>query len=127
MPDALSDRIDRERHVPTGRARILVVNSSFVGRLVDRLLRALGLRRERPRTGEVETGTVAFWHTEEGWGALRTPARRGVGFAHFSHIDGVDGYRELFPNEPVQFEWADDFEQDGCQWRVNWVRPAGRA
>ena len=102
------------------------MNSGLLGRLVDRVMRLLGLRRERPPTGAVETGTVAFWHTEEGWGGVRTPSRRGVGFAHFSHIEGVEGYRELFRKEAVEFEWADDFEQDGCQWRVSWVRPIGR-
>lgn len=27
----------------------------------------------------------------------------------------------LHEGEPVQFEWADDFGQDGCQWSVAWV------
>jgi cold shock CspA family protein len=69
---------------------------------------------------------VAFWHTEEGWGAIRCPHRAGVGFAHFSHIRGIEGYRELREGEGVQFKWADDFGQDGCQWRVAWVQPSGR-
>ena len=71
-------------------------------------------------------GTVAFWHDDEGWGAIRADGRPGVGFAHFSNIRGVDGYREMFVGEPVAFEWADNYEQDGCQWRVAWVRPVGR-
>ena len=71
-------------------------------------------------------GRVAFWHGDEGWGAIRAPDRPGVGFAHFSHIRGMEGYRELFPNEEVEFEWADDRGQDGCQWRVAWVRPLAR-
>jgi cold shock CspA family protein len=66
-------------------------------------------------------GTVAFWHDGEGWGAIEAPDRAGRGFAHFSHIRGVS--RALFPGEQVEFEWADDFPQDGCQWRVAWVRP----
>jgi len=71
-------------------------------------------------------GIVAFWHGDEGWGAIAADDRPGVGFAHFSHVRGVEGYRELFAGEPVEFEWADDREQDGCQWRVAWVRPTGR-
>lgn len=68
-------------------------------------------------------GTVAFWHQNEGWGAVRTANRSGVGFVHFSVIRGVSGLRALIPGEAVEFEWEDDFGQDGCQWRVAWVRP----
>ncbi len=67
--------------------------------------------------------TVAFWHDEEGWGAITAPDRPGVGFVHFSNITGIDGYRDLVPGSSVEFEWLDDFEQDGCQWRAKWVRP----
>jgi cold shock CspA family protein len=67
-------------------------------------------------------GTVAFWHDEEGWGAITAPDRPGVGFVHFSNIRGIDGYRDLVPGSSVEFEWLDDFEQDGCQWRAKWVR-----
>ena len=84
--------------------------------------------RRHPRTlRRVADGTVAVWHGDEGWGAIRAPGRRGVGFAHFSHIRGVEGYREMFVGEQVEFEWADDFAQDGCQWRVAWVRPVARS
>lgn len=69
-------------------------------------------------------GTVAFWHSDEGWGAIAAPDRSGVGFAHFSNVRGIEGYRELCPGSSVEFEWLDDFEQDGCQWRVAWVRPS---
>jgi cold shock CspA family protein len=67
--------------------------------------------------------TVAFWHDEEGWGAISTPDRPGVGFVHFSNIAGIDGYRNLTPGTSVEFEWLDDLKQDGCQWRSAWVRP----
>jgi len=75
------------------------------------------------RSSSVALGTVAFWHADEGWGAVESPDRAGVGFVHFSNIQGVEGYRELIPGSPVEFEWKDDFGQDGCQWRVIWVRP----
>jgi len=79
-----------------------------------------------PSGRRVAEGTVAFWHGDEGWGAIKAPDRSGVGFVHFSHIRDVEGYRELFADEQVEFEWADDFGQDGCQWRVAWVRPLSR-
>jgi cold shock CspA family protein len=67
--------------------------------------------------------TVAFWHDKDGWGAITAPDRPGVGFVHFANITGIDGYRNLRPGSSVEFEWLDDFEQDGCQWRAAWVRP----
>ena len=72
-------------------------------------------------------GTVAFWHSEDGWGAITSPERSGLGFAHFSHIQDVDGFRDVVQGQVVEFEWLDDLGQDGCQWRVAWVRtvPAG--
>jgi cold shock CspA family protein len=75
------------------------------------------------RSSFVSRGTVAFWHNEDGWGAITAPDRPGLGFVHFSNLQGVEGYRDLVPGESVEFEWLDDFEQDGCQWRVGWVRP----
>ena len=71
----------------------------------------------------MSVGTVAIWHGEDGWGTITTPDRPGVGFVHFSNVRGIEGYRELTPGGSVEFEWLDDFEQDGCQWRVAWVRP----
>jgi cold shock CspA family protein len=65
-------------------------------------------------------GDVAFWHREEGWGAITASDRPGLGFVHFADIRGA-GFRELIPGTSVEFEWRDDFEQDGCQWRVSWV------
>jgi cold shock CspA family protein len=47
-----------------------------------------------------------------------------MGFAHFSHIMDMERYRELREGQTVEFEWADDFGQDGCQYRVAWVRAA---
>jgi cold shock CspA family protein len=105
------------------------VNSGPLGRLLSFLARLLGIHKGRsagPATAVTQRGTVAFWHSEEGWGAVQTPERQGVGFAHFSHIRGVQGYRELNVGEPVEFEWTDDFQQDGCQYRVTWVRPVSR-
>ena len=58
-------------------------------------------------------GTVAFWHDDEGWGAVKDPSRPGVGFAHFSHIQGIEGYRTLAAGQKVEFEYGDDLQQDG--------------
>ena len=41
-------------------------------------------------------------------------------------IEGVEGFREPIPGEPVEFEYQDDLEQDGCQYRVGHVRPTSR-
>lgn len=60
-------------------------------------------------------GTVVFWHGEDGWGAIRAPDRQGIGFVHFSHVRGVMGYINLTPGQDIEFEWADDFQQDRCQ------------
>jgi cold shock CspA family protein len=70
-------------------------------------------------------GTVTFWHSDEGWGAIEAADRAGTGFVHFSNIRGVEGYRELSAGAPVEYEWGDDLAQDGCQWRVAWVQPVG--
>ena len=67
------------------------------------------------------TGTVAFWRDEEGWGAISAPGHPGLGFAHFSHIR-AEGYRTLHKGQRVEYEYSDDLAQDGCQWRVEWVR-----
>jgi cold shock CspA family protein len=102
------------------------VNSGPISRLVafvSRLLaRGRGGSGSQSPSGALYRGTVAFWHSEDGWGAVRTPDRPGIGFAHFSHIRGIEGYRDLQKGQAVEFEWADDFQQDGCQYRVAWVR-----
>ncbi len=67
--------------------------------------------------------TVEFWHTAEGWGAVRAHDRPGLGFVHAAHIQGVTGYRDLSKGQIVEYAWGDDLGQDGCQWRVEWVRP----
>lgn len=67
---------------------------------------------------------VKFWKPEEGWGAVVAADRAGLGFVHFSNIEGVEGYRMLSEGQVVEYEWADDCQQDGCQWRVAWVRLA---
>ncbi len=69
-----------------------------------------------------ERGTVAFWYAEGGWGAVRSPDRAGIGFAHFSDILGQTGFRELHEGDDVEFEWSGNMPQDGCQYTVKWVR-----
>lgn len=71
----------------------------------------------------VTRGTVSFWHSEEGWGTITTSDRPGLGFVHFASLQGIEGRVDLVPGSSVEFNWLDDFEQDGCQWRVGWVRP----
>ena len=47
-------------------------------------------------------GTVAFWHSEEGWGAIAAPDRPGVGFVQ--NVQGLEGYRDLIPGSSVEFK-----------------------
>jgi cold shock CspA family protein len=75
------------------------------------------------QTLPVTRATVAFWHSDEGWGAIRTPDRPGLGFVHFAQIRNVEGYRDLSEGQEMEFEWGDDLAQDGCQWRPSWVSP----
>lgn len=97
-----------------------------ISRLISLVAKLVGGGGAEPHgaatSATVHRGTVAFWHSDEGWGAVRTPDRPGVGFAHFSQIRGVEGFRELHKNQAVEFEWGGDVQQDGCQYQVAWVR-----
>ena len=73
----------------------------------------------------MEIGTVAFWHTEEGWGAVTASGRPGLGFVHFSEIRDMPGFRELVPGQEVELEYGGLHPHDGCDWRVEWVRRKG--
>jgi hypothetical protein len=44
-------------------------------------------------------GDGAFWHAQEGWGAIEAADRAGLGFAHWSKVR-VD--RALVAGEPVE-------------------------
>jgi cold shock CspA family protein len=72
----------------------------------------------------VAFGTVAFWHSDYGWGAITATDREGLGFVAFSQVRGMAGFVELAPGQEVEYEWASDRGQDGCQWVAEWVRPA---
>ncbi len=51
-------------------------------------------------------GTVKFWKSEKGWGAIQTPELpdgRDV-FAHFSAIE-AEGFRELEQGDRVEFDY----------------------
>lgn len=82
-------------------------------------------RGKRPNGGSVEPGTCAFWHEDEGCGAVAVPGRPGVGFTHFSFIQGT-GHRYLVPGEPVEMVWGSGRGQDGCDWLAASVRPVDR-
>ena len=51
---------------------------------------------------------MAFWHQDDGWGAMEVPGRPTLGFVHFSRIEDVPGYRDLIGGEAREVEWADD-------------------
>lgn len=77
--------------------------------------------------GPVTLATVAFWHRDEGWGAIEDPGRPGLGFVHFSFIRDMPGYRELTAGQVVEYEWGGEYLHDGCDWRPAWVRSTGRS
>lgn len=66
-------------------------------------------------THDAVTGVVEVWHSEQGWGVLRTPGGLSV-FCHFSHVE-MQGYRELIVGEAVHFDYVIP-GQDGCDAAV---------
>lgn len=54
----------------------------------------------------------------------KEPIGRASGFAHFSQVRGVKGYRYLVPGEAVEFEWADGPGQHGREWRSSGSAPS---
>lgn len=60
-------------------------------------------------------GTVEAWHSEDGWGVLRTSDGLSV-FCHFSDVE-VQGYAELLVGSSVWFDYETP-GQDGCDARV---------
>jgi CspA family cold shock protein len=68
--------------------------------------------------------SVRFWHDEEGWGVLDSPATPGGCWVHFSHID-CDGYRSLRDVASVELDW-EEAAQDGYPFRAVRVRIPGR-
>ncbi|MFE3448874.1 cold-shock protein [Nonomuraea sp. NPDC059194] len=50
-------------------------------------------------------GTVKFWKSEKGWGAISSPDLPSGkdAFAHFSDIV-AEGFRELHPGDHVEFD-----------------------
>jgi CspA family cold shock protein len=66
-------------------------------------------------------GTCESWDDDEGWGVVVSPDVPGRGFAHFSDIRDMDGYRNLRPGQPVEFDLGRP-GQDGCDYSVAWVR-----
>jgi CspA family cold shock protein len=89
--------------------------------------------------GMGSTGTVRFWHRDEGFGVIDSPDTPGGCWAHFSHlwndalpqagpdeiIEVSGGFRELFEGETVDFEWAQP-GQDGYPFLAVTVRPHHR-
>jgi len=71
---------------------------------------------------DVARGTVKFWKTDKGWGAISSeelPAGRDA-FVHFSVVE-AEGYRELRKGQPVLFRFH-AAEQDTFGFVADWVR-----
>ncbi|RIJ71241.1 cold shock domain-containing protein [Nakamurella silvestris] len=68
------------------------------------------------------TGTVKFYRSERGWGAISSdalPPGRDA-WVHYSMIEG-QGYRELEAGERVEFDF-EEVQQDSFDFRATWVR-----
>lgn len=67
-------------------------------------------------------GTVKFWKSEKGWGAIQSPELpTGLdAFAHFSAIE-AEGFRELAQGDRVEFDY-ESAVQDSFQFRATRVR-----
>ena len=71
--------------------------------------------------GDVFTGRVLEWHSEEGWGVLASDALPERVWAHFSVVE-AEGFRELAAGQCVVFT-AEPAEQDEYHWRALSVWP----
>lgn len=69
------------------------------------------------------TGTVRFWHDEEGWGVIDSEQTPRGCWVHFAGL-AMNGYRSLRPGQAVTIEW-ESAEQDGYNFRATRAWPAG--
>ncbi|WP_432077219.1 cold-shock protein [Streptomyces wuyuanensis] len=72
-------------------------------------------------SGDVFTGHVLEWHSEEGWGVLASEALPERVWAHFSVVQ-AEGFRELTVGQAITFS-AEPAEQDEFHWRAVCVWP----
>ena len=72
----------------------------------------------------MDTGTVTFFDSEQGWGLIASPALPAgeLAWVHFSSLD-VPGYRELAIGQQVNFRY-EEAEQDGYRFRATYVMPS---
>lgn len=70
-------------------------------------------------------GTVKFWKSEKGWGAISSGALPdgSDAWAHFSAIEG-EGYRDLRAGDHVDFDY-EPARQDSFDFRATRVRWIG--
>lgn len=71
------------------------------------------------------TGTVRFWHADEGWGVIDSDETPGGCWTHFANV-AVPGYRALAPGQQVTLVW-EAADQDGYNFRAISAWPAGTA
>lgn len=67
-------------------------------------------------------GTVEFWKSDKGWGAIMSDALPdgADAWAHFSVVEG-EGYGELRAGDRVDFDF-ESARQDGFSFRATRVR-----
>ena len=72
---------------------------------------------------DLHVGTVKFFESEKGWGAIASdalPPERDA-WVHFSVID-LPGYRSLQDGQAVRFAF-ERARQDSFDYRATYVRP----
>ncbi|WP_240800434.1 cold shock domain-containing protein [Streptomyces sp. ICN441] len=74
-------------------------------------------------SGDVLSGHVGEWHSEEGWGVLVTPTLPEAVWAHYSAVE-AEGFRALTVGQAVTFT-VEQAEQDQFRWRAVHVWPSG--
>lgn len=66
-------------------------------------------------------GTVKFWKTDKGWGAIMSDAlpEGSDAFAHFSAVEG-EGFKDLSAGDVVDFDY-ETVRQDSFDFRATRV------
>ncbi|HTZ64326.1 MAG TPA: cold shock domain-containing protein [Solirubrobacteraceae bacterium] len=71
-------------------------------------------------------GIVKAWDVDAGWGVLVSDEVPGEVWAHFVHIEGQEGFRELQAGSRVRFDYLEverrpDGHSDGYAYRATKV------
>ncbi|AKK27839.1 cold-shock protein [Mycobacterium sp. EPa45] len=73
-------------------------------------------------------GTIKFYKSDKGWGAISSPELPPVldAFISFADITGQTGFREFAAGDHVEFDYR-EARQDSFQFVATWARRVGDA